>query len=147
MKRITFIVVWIVALMLAAPVVTHLVRPDTSPEAVLGQMAVLEGGRVKPLDAVARSTLLLIRGKQSISHKVETDDGETKREKVSAMTWFTDVLFNRDAANALPVFRIDHPDILGMFGLEAGTKKYFTYLELEPYLMKIQEHERKHCFS
>ena len=71
---------------------------------------------------------------------MKTEEG---REKISAMSWMTDVLFNREVANDLPVFRIDHPEILGMFGLEAGTKKYFTYMDLQPYLMKIQDQARK----
>jgi ABC-type transport system involved in cytochrome c biogenesis permease subunit len=143
MKWFGIALMWLLAIALARPVFLPLVKEDTSPEAILGQMAVLEGGRIKPLDAVARQTLLIIRGKQSISYKRELEDGSTERVKVDAMTWMTDLLFNREATYEMPVFRIDHPDILGMFGLEAGTQKYFSYNELEPYLMRIQEQARR----
>ncbi|MEX0330486.1 MAG: cytochrome c biogenesis protein [Puniceicoccaceae bacterium] len=143
MKWAGISIIWLLALLCIWPVAQPLVKPDTSAEAVLGQMPVLEGGRVKPLDAVARHTLLLIRGKQSIKYKAELEDGTTERRKVEAIDWLTEVLFDRQEADKIPVFRIDHPDILGMFGLEAGTKKYFSYADLEPYLMKVQEQARQ----
>jgi ABC-type transport system involved in cytochrome c biogenesis permease subunit len=134
MKRFIPVIFWLIALSLVWPVFKPLMRKADSPEATLGQMSVLEGGRIKPLDSVARSTLLLFHGKQSV---------RTEAGKLSAMEWFTDVLFNREAVKDVPVFRIDHPNILGMFGLEAGTKKYFSYTDLEPYLARIQEQARQ----
>jgi len=94
---------------------------------------VLEGGRIKPLESVARAHLLIFHGKQS----VRTDAG-----RVSAMEWLTEVLFNREAAKGMRVFRIDDPDIISMFGVEPGTKNQFSYRELEPYLARIQEQAR-----
>lgn len=134
MKRAAIILMWLLAVAMAWPILKPAVKKDESGEAVLGRMTVLEGGRVKPLDSVARQTLLIIRGKQKISM-----DGE----RISATNWMLDMFFNRDAADAMPVFRIDHPEILGMFGLEAGTKKYFSYNDLHPYLSKIQEQARQ----
>jgi hypothetical protein len=133
MKRIAPIFLWLIALALVWPVFKPLLKQEDSPAAVLGQLPVLEGGRVKPLDSVARSTLLLFHGKQSL----RTEEG-----KVSAMEWFTDVLLDREAASQLPVFRIDHPNIVGMLGFEAGTRKYFSYSELQPYLIQIQSQAR-----
>ncbi|MGC9452258.1 MAG: cytochrome c biogenesis protein [Oceanipulchritudo sp.] len=133
MRRIPSIIMWLLAVALIWPVFKPFTRSADSPESILARMPVLEGGRVKPLDSVARSTLLLIRGKQSVA----TDEG-----RVRAIQWLVDTLFDRESANALPVFRIDHPDILGMFGLEAGTRKYFAYNDLKPYLSQIQQQAR-----
>jgi ABC-type transport system involved in cytochrome c biogenesis permease subunit len=133
MRRLASILMWLVAFALIWPMVKPLTRGGDSPEAAIGQMPVLEGGRIKPFDAVARHNLLLLRGKQSI----RTGEG-----KVSATSWLADLIFNRDTANDLPVFRIDHPDILGLLGLEAGTKKYFSYNDLQPYLSQIQQQAR-----
>ncbi len=133
MKRIGVIVIWLIALAMVWPVFKPLVRPDHSAEAVLGRMPVQEGGRIKPLDSVARQTLMLMRGKQSVYYE---------KHKVPAVEWMLDLVFDREESNKMPVFRIDHPDILGMFGLEAGTKKYFSYNDLEPYLAQIQEQSR-----
>ncbi len=134
MKRVAYILIWLVAIALAWPMVKPLVRQDQSGATVLGKMTVQEGGRVKPLDSVARQTLLVFRGKQSV--RVDGD-------KVPAIEWMLDVLFNHESANKMPIFRIDHPDILGMFGLEAGTKKYFSYNDLMPYLSRIQQQARQ----
>ena len=134
MKRVVQIVVGFLAFALAWPMLKPLVRPDDSALAALGRIPVLEGGRVKPLDSVARSNLLILRGKQSAS---------TAEGRISAMEWLAELIFNREAANALEVIRIDNPEILGMMGLEVGTRKYFSYRELEPYLARIQQQARQ----
>lgn len=134
MKLAAKIFIWLIAFALVWPMLKPLVRQDQSGSTVLGKMTVLEGGRVKPLDAVARQTLLIFRGKQSV--RVDGD-------KVPAIEWMLDVMFNPDSANKMAIFRIDHPDIIGMFGLEAGTKKYFSYNDLSPYLSRIQQQARQ----
>lgn len=134
MKRVPSLILWLIALALVWPVFKPLLREPDSPVARLGQLPVLEGGRIKPLDSVARSSLLIFRGKQSI----RTDEG-----RVTAMEWMTDVLLNREAAQRLPVFRIDHPNIVGMLGFESGTRNYFSYNDLQPYLIRIQEQARQ----
>jgi ABC-type transport system involved in cytochrome c biogenesis permease subunit len=133
MKWTVRIFFWLIALALVWPVFKPLIREDDSPMARFGQLPVLEGGRIKPLDSVARQNLLLFHGKQSL---------RTEAGKVTAMEWFTDVLLNREAANELPAFRIDHPNIVGMLGHEAGTRKYFSYRDLQPYLSQIQSQAR-----
>jgi ABC-type transport system involved in cytochrome c biogenesis permease subunit len=135
MKKAATIFIWLIGLALVWPVFKPLVRPDPSPEARFGQLPVLEGGRIKPLDAVARSQLLIFRGKQSIR---TTEEG-----KVTAIEWLTDLLLDREAANRLPVFRIDHPTLVGLFGVEPGTEKYFSYNDLKPYLARIQQQARQ----
>ena len=133
MRRFTKILLWVIALAFVWPVFKPFTGSGDAPESALGQLPVLQGGRIKPLDSVARGTLLLFRGKQSIA----TEEG-----RVSAMEWFTDLLLDREAVSDLPVFRVDHPDILGLLGLEAGTKKYFSYKDFGPYLSQIQQQAR-----
>ncbi len=133
MKRLPALFAWLLALALVWPLFKPLVPRSPSPEQLLGRLPVLEGGRVKPFDSMARATLLVFRGKQSIA---------TEQGRVSATSWMSDLLFNHEAAHNLPVFRIDHPDILGLFGLEPTRKKYFSYRELEPWLARIQDQAR-----
>lgn len=133
MKRIARIFFWLIAIALVWPVFKPLIREDDSPVSRFGQLPVLEGGRIKPLDSVARQNLLLFHGKQSL---------RSESGKVTAMEWLTDVLLDREAARELPVFRIDHPNIVGMLGHEAGTRKYFSYNDLQPYLSQIQSQAR-----
>ena len=54
-----------------------------------GRTPVLEGGRIKPLDSVARNALLMIRSKQSVPY-LGRDLGPDE--------WILDVLFRPEAA-------------------------------------------------
>jgi ABC-type transport system involved in cytochrome c biogenesis permease subunit len=96
-----------------------------------GKVPVLVGGRVKPLDTVARNSLLIIHGKQELL----LADGK----RIGAMQWLTDVIFNAGAVDEQPAFVIHHPEVLGLFGWEQGARKNFNYKELSPFLRQIDE--------
>lgn len=85
-----------------------------------GRQPVLVNGRVKPLDTVARTTLLVLQGRQ----RVRTFDGKS----VTPGAWLLDVLYRPEIANTYPVFEIVHPDVLALFDLTteqgAGGKRY-----------------------
>ena len=95
------------------------------------QLPVLVGGRIKPLDTVARNSLLIMRGKQSL----RLANGET----MTASRWLADVLFKAPVADTYPVFAIANQEVLGMLGLPQSDKRYCTFSELQPYLQKIDE--------
>ena len=101
---------------------------------ILGELPVLHEGRIKPLDTVARNTLLLLRGKQSFRH-----DGRT----ISAIEWLADTTMNTAKAAAYPAFRIDHPDVLTLLHKEADAGQYYTFKELEPHLEEVRERALK----
>lgn len=96
-----------------------------------GEIPMLENGRLKPIDTVARNALLIIRGRQNL----RLDNGKT----LSATQWFTDVIFNEVEANKHPVFCIQNPEVLGLFGWTQYNRKFFSHQELEPYFWKIEE--------
>ncbi len=91
----------------------------------------LVGGRVKPLDTVARNSLLIIHGKQEL----RLEDGR----RLSAMQWLTDVLFNATVADQYPVFVVQNADVLGLFGWEQTDRKYFRFADFAPFLKQIDE--------
>jgi len=93
-----------------------------------GRLPILEGGRIKPLDSLARNSLLVIRGQQSFSVS----------QRVTADEWLLDVLFRPDVANRQPVFVIDDPEILGLFGFKQTSDRYFSLLTLTPHLDEIE---------
>ena len=105
--------------------------PGAFDLAKFGKIPVLVGGRVKPLDTVARNSLLIIHGKQTI--------GLTNGKQLGAMPWLTDMLFNAPVADQYPVFVIQNADVLGLFGWEQKDRKYFSYAELSPFLKQIDE--------
>ena len=96
-----------------------------------GEIPVLVGGRMKPLDTVARNSLLIIHGKQEL----RLEDGR----RLSAMQWLTDTLFNAPVADQYPVFVVQNADVLGLFGWQQSDRKYFSMAEFSPFLKQIDE--------
>ncbi len=93
------------------------------------RLPVLEGGRVKPIDSVAKNSLLLIRSQQSFRHRGRT---------VSADEWLLDVMFRPEVAEEQPVFVINDPEVLGLIGLQQTPLRYFSFKTLAPHLEDIQ---------
>src|SRR5512141_319577 len=100
-----------------------------------GRLPVLEGGRVKPIDSVARNALLMIRTKQSV-----TVEAEGKKETLGASRWLLDMLFRPDLAAAQPVFVVDNPDVLGILGREQkDSRTYLGFEAIAPHLDDLQK--------
>jgi ABC-type transport system involved in cytochrome c biogenesis permease subunit len=90
-----------------------------------GRLPVLVNGRVKPLDTVARTTLLTLQGRQHVT----TRDGRT----LVPVEWLLGVLYRPALADSCQTFAIVHPEVLALFGLApadgAGGKRFsFTQL-------------------
>lgn len=85
-----------------------------------GRLPTLVNGRVKPLDTVARTSLLVMQGRQ----RVRTFEGRA----LQPSEWLLDVLFRPELANGYPTFEIVHPDVLALFDLTpaqgAGGKRF-----------------------
>jgi len=132
MKKLTPYVAWIAG---ALAVVGALVAA-APPGKVRGMdvqgfasLPVLEGGRVKPTDSVARNALLMIRSRQSLPFEGRT---------VLADEWLLDVLFRRDVANRQPAFYIDDEQVLALIGQRQSSNRYFSFEALAPSLREIQ---------
>jgi ABC-type transport system involved in cytochrome c biogenesis permease subunit len=85
----------------------------------LAGLPVQDNGRIKPFDSMARSTLLLISGKQD--YKDENDRTQP------AVKWVMDVLTHNPSADASNVFRIENDQALSLLGLEPRSKTHFRY--------------------
>jgi ABC-type transport system involved in cytochrome c biogenesis permease subunit len=132
MKRFVPVIIFTVAVALIAP---NWVAPKTAKNdfdfTKSGKIPVLVGGRIKPLDTVARNSLLIIHGKQ----EVRLENGS----RLSAMQWLADVLFNAPVADQYPVFVVQNADVLGLFGWQQSDRKYFSFAEFAPFLKQIDE--------
>ena len=106
-------------------------RPDAT---TLGALPVLHNGRVKPLDTIGRSTLLMLRGKQSVY---------TEGKSIGSSEWILDMLFNPEAADRYPVFMINDADVLAMLGKRPDEQRFFSFKDLEPKLQEIEQQEEK----
>ena len=94
-----------------------------------GRLPVLLNGRIKPLDTVARNSLLIIHGRQTL----DTDD-----ETLCAIDWLTELMLKPDRADARKVFIIRDPETLDALGWNSSAGKYFSYEQLSPHLQDVQ---------
>jgi len=136
MKRYSL---WIALAVAALWLASNSRMPKASPGAFdlvpFAKLPVLSEGRNKPFDTVARTSLLILRGKQTL----RLEDGLT----LDAIHWLADVLFNPSVADNYPSFVINNPEVLGLFGWEQNERKYFSWAELLPHLAKIDEQGRQ----
>ena len=94
------------------------------------ELPVQVGGRIKPLDSVARNTLLILSGRQT----AYAPDGQ----RMSAIEWFMDLCMRPEIADSYRVFKIEFPDELGMEGLAEKSKRYYSYNDLTPHFSDLQ---------
>lgn len=86
----------------------------------LGRLPVSHNGRIQPLDSVARNTLLMIRGSQSVPLLLDDDDledGVRKSERMTATEWWLETACRPDLADRRFIFRIHHPEVIRDLGL------------------------------
>ena len=101
-----------------------------------GSLPAQEKGRVKPLDTVARNALLVMRGKQTVPDGPDVGYfeklfyGKKSPRYLPAIEWFAELTLRPNEADKYKVFRIDHPEVLGLFGFEPGKEKYFSFNDL-----------------
>ncbi|MBS1150875.1 MAG: cytochrome c assembly protein [Myxococcaceae bacterium] len=95
-----------------------------------GQLPVLEGGRVKPIDSIARNSLLVIRGQQTFRYQGKA---------VGPDEWLLDVMFAPDVADDHPIFVINDPDVLGFIDIQQTADRYYSFKTLEPHIADIEK--------
>ena len=121
-----------------------------------GRLPVLSEGRMKPLDSVARSTLLVIQGRQRV---MTPDDREITPDE-----WLLDVLFFPEKADTYRVFVVDNTDLLSLIGknddnlkihyektsdqiaalvgIISSSQRRMSFNEIAPYLSQIEAQEK-----
>lgn len=134
-KALPWIFFFVGAVWIAASSRHDTPKPGTPDFQTFGEIPVLLNGRIKPLDTVARNSLMVIRDKQS----ARSDDGE----KIPAIEWLAEVLFAGPTADERPVFLIHDPEILSLFGWRQDQGKYYSFAELFPFFEEIDQQARK----
>ena len=134
MKKFFPVFILLLGLVYVASTLRPPERPVGEPDYVaFGRLPVLVGGRIKPLDTVARTTLLQFQGRQT----VRLADGA----KLAPSRWIADVLLDDRKANSYQVFEVIHPDLLALLKLkeeDGAGKKRFSYEQLSPGLEELQ---------
>ncbi|HEX8908599.1 MAG TPA: cytochrome c biogenesis protein CcsA, partial [Anaeromyxobacteraceae bacterium] len=117
------------ALVAAAVVVAPPGRIRGADQDGFSRLPVLEGGRLKPIDSVARNSLLVIRSQQSFRFEGRT---------VSSDEWLLDLMFRPQVADRMPSFVINDPEVLGLLGVQQTSERYYAFGLLAPHLDEIQ---------
>ncbi|HEX8372652.1 MAG TPA: cytochrome c biogenesis protein CcsA [Chthoniobacterales bacterium] len=105
-------------------------KTDAFNRAEFARLPVLVGGRVKPMDTLARTSLLAISGKQVLRHE---------KKKISAIDWLIETMMRPERADQFPVFAITNPDLRELFGFREESKKTFSFNDLRADLGKVEE--------
>ena len=96
-----------------------------------GNLPILEGGRVKPLDSLARNSLLLIHSRQGFRHEGRT---------VGPDEWILDLMFRPQVADTQPIFVIDDPEVISLIGgKQTKNRNYFSFADMAPHLDEVQK--------
>ena len=110
----------LLVLLLAVGYVASSLRPAPAATtdfdlAGFGRLPVLVNGRIKPLDTVARTSLLVLQGRQRVS-----DPTNPMPFVASPTAWLVQVMFEPAKTDTYPTFRIssaDAPDLLALMGI------------------------------
>lgn len=97
------------------------------------RLPVSAGGRTKPLDTFARSTLVRLGGRQTF----EGGTPETGVGQRPATEWILELWTDPAAASERRVFRIDHPDVKSLLAITDTKRTRFSWKEIEPKLDEV----------
>jgi ABC-type transport system involved in cytochrome c biogenesis permease subunit len=130
-KKLSYLLLGVALICVALTLMPPRNRSDFDLVA-FSQLPTLANGRFKPLDTIARSTLLMTQGRQ----RVKSPDGRN----LAPAEWLLDVLYRPEIANHYAVFEIVHPDVLSLFNLtpeDGVAKKRFTFEQIRPSLRDL----------
>jgi ABC-type transport system involved in cytochrome c biogenesis permease subunit len=124
---------WLISLALVILVVSRMV-PHKQAAGLdvdgFGQLPVLAGGRIMPMDTLARVSLSVMN-----HHGTFTVDGRVE----PASRWLLDVFMMPRRADAAKVFEVTNPDVLALFGRQQtnGTPVFYSYNDCAPLLGEV----------
>ncbi len=98
--------------------------------AMVGRVPVSAHGRVKPLDTVARNSLMIISDRQTFRHN---------GQRQLAIHWLVDVIARPEQAAQYEVFRIDHPEVLTLIGATHDDGKRFSFAKIRQHAQAITQ--------
>ncbi|MBU6399118.1 MAG: cytochrome c biogenesis protein CcsA [Verrucomicrobia bacterium] len=117
-----------------------------------GQLPVLLNGRVQPLDSVARNSLLVMRGGQTVpvehktvlsglplveamfvgQEKASSNEWWVASRRMNATEWLMEVMMRPEQADTRRIFYVTHPELRSLLRLPEGGQKYFSFNDLRP---------------
>ncbi|HEY7426926.1 MAG TPA: cytochrome c biogenesis protein CcsA [Gemmataceae bacterium] len=154
MKSFGPFVPWVVLGLAVVYLIAMMAPPAESGDKMRVQefaaLPLLDGGRVKPFDTLARNSLMIVSGKQTFV------DANGKEQP--AVRWLLDVMTsgmvfkraNRENGARYPiagekhkVFRIDNPEVLSLLGLKPRERFRYAINEFSDHFTKLEDEEEK----
>ncbi len=102
-----------------------------------GQLPVVFNGRMKPIDSLARNSLLQIAEKQTLNLE-PWKEWNQHPAIISASEWLANVMMNPATADGWPVFRVDNPDLITFLKLPTRDLaaqqdgRHYSWNEIQP---------------
>ena len=113
-----------------------------------GQLPLVFDGRLKPMDSLARNSLLQIREKQTLDLE-PWKEWYQDQKIIPATEWLANVMMNPQVADNWPVFRVDNPELIAFLKLPARDLsqhqdgKHYSWNQILPSLQAFDaENER-----
>ena len=133
---------WITVAIFAGWVLSTL-KPEPQPDFDLrgfSQLPVLMGGRIQPMDSVARNSLLEIRHKHAVFLPDETASTGMfpKGTNLTAIQWLANVMMKPEAADQQKFFRIDNLELVNLLKLP-DKANHFSFEQLRPKLPELEK--------
>ncbi|HEY2786331.1 MAG TPA: cytochrome c biogenesis protein CcsA, partial [Fimbriiglobus sp.] len=121
-----------VAIILVGAVAPLFVRPKPAAYdlTACGALPVVDGGRLKPLDTTARTTLRIVAAKESL------EDGN--KNNIPAIVWYLETIARSDKTYQLQTFRIDNEQVLNELKLKVRDGFRFSIDELKSSIQLIE---------
>jgi ABC-type transport system involved in cytochrome c biogenesis permease subunit len=124
---------WLISLVLVIWVISKMIPHGQASGLDIdgfSRLPVLVGGRVMPMDTLARMSLSMMN-----HHGTFTVEGKVE----PASRWLLDVFMTPQRADAAKVFEVTNPDILGLFGRQEANGKpvSYSYNDCQPFLSEI----------
>ena len=140
---------WVMLILSATYILSGFKAPKVTDNSTFdlntfGRTPVLLGGRVKPLDTVARNTLLMLKSKQ----RLQVEDSEGKKHTVQPIEFLLDVLVRPEIADQYAIFKVDNIEALDTLKIDykpedpnkkAATRPEVSFAQLSPAYEKIGE--------
>ena len=112
-------------------------HPDKFDYYQFGQLPLVYDGRVKPFNTLARNSLLLLSGKQTVQDEAPKHPAWkfwVVGKRHSAVEWLLDSICHAQASVEHRAFLVQNPDVLKLLELEPRSGFTYSLAEMRPHL-------------
>ncbi len=125
-----------------------------------GRLPLIANGRFQPMDSLARNSLLQLREKQNAFRWMTPEEIQNRSsveklfdirvKRIPGIDWLAMMMMKPEAADQLPVIRIDHPQLIGLLALPIEKDeeknldgKSFSFAQITPKFAELDVEVRR----